>query len=309
MIAVPSLERLARAHEVCVVLTGGGRPAGRGKRIEQAPVRVKAIEMGLHVVDVERIDATVSDAVRDRRPELLVVVAFSRIFKKGFLDIFPFGGINLHPSILPRHRGPSPITAAILCGDTETGVSIQRLALKFDTGDILAQVKVPLSGVETTGSLSERLSTVGAELLSGVLEEIAQGRPRAVPQKEEDATYCRLVKKEDGRIDWTDSAVRIERMVRAYDPWPRAFTGFKGMSLTVLKSTVYTGTLGADGFYGGVEAQPGTVMGADSGQGFLVRTGDGVLAVQNLQLEFKKAMDWRAFRNGHPGVIGTRLGG
>ncbi len=303
-IAVPSLKEAARRHEVLAVLTGSDRQAGRGKRSAPSAVKIKALELGLPVIEADRIDAAVTDKVRVLAPRLLVVVAFGRIFRKEFIDLFPLGGINLHPSLLPRHRGPSPISAAILAGDAETGVCIQKLALKFDSGDILAREKIALRGDETTGFLSETLARKGAALLRDVLDGLEKGPMEGVAQDEREATYCRLLKKEDGRIDWSEGARAIERKVRAYDPWPRAATAWGQRTVLVLQSRLYAGTLGAV-----QEVPPGTVFASDPREGLLVRTGEGILAVQRLQLEFKKALDWKAFRNGHPQIIGSRFGG
>jgi methionyl-tRNA formyltransferase len=307
-IAVPALETVASRHEVCAVLTGVDRPAGRGKKPLPSAVKTRAMELGLPVMETERIDAAVMERVKALSPRLLVVVAFGRIFREEFIGLFPLGGVNLHPSLLPRHRGPSPVSAAILAGDAETGVCIQKLALKFDTGDVLAMEKIALRGDETAGSLSDSLAARGAALLGGVLDRLEQGPVEGVAQDEGRATYCRLIKKKDGRIDWNESASAIERKVRAYDPWPKASTMWGQRTVLVLQSRLYAGTLGAvpDS---GEGVPPGTVIASAPREGLLVRTGAGILAVQRLQLEFKKAVDWKAFQNGHPQIVGSRFGG
>jgi len=302
-LAVPSLERIAREHEVVGVLTCCDQPAGRGGRLEPSPVKERSLALGLPLLQPARLDAAVIDEVKRLEPQLLVVAAFGRIFRKEFLDIFPAGGINLHPSLLPRYRGPSPISAAILAGDVETGITVQRLALRFDTGDILGQRAVVLDGSETTGTLTASLAELGAELLAKVLASFAAGHEIAGTHQDEGrASYCRLVRKEDGRIDWGEPARVIERKVRACDPWPRADTTWNGASLLLLKTAVYPGTFTDAG-------EPGKVLAGDRRHGLLVRTGDGVLAVERLQLQFKKPLDWRSFLNGHPDLVGARLGG
>jgi methionyl-tRNA formyltransferase len=268
-------------------------------------VKQAALRLGIPVLAPASIDDSVLQEVKALAPDLLVVVAYGKIFKKKFLDLFPRGGINLHPSLLPLHRGPSPITAAILAGDSETGVTVQKLAMRFDTGDILAQVRIPLNGSETTGSLTSSVAAIGAELLSAVTAEIAAGHfPPATPQEESRASYCRLVRKEDGLVDWAEAAILIERKVRAYDPWPRARTTFKEDSLLLLKTSVHPDKL--------VDAEhflaPGQVLTANEGNGILVRTGRGILKIERLQLQFKKPLDWRPFLNGHPDMPGARLG-
>jgi methionyl-tRNA formyltransferase len=290
------------------VLTCCDQPVGRGGLVEPSPVKRKALELGLQLLQPARLDAAAIDQVRGLSPDLLVVAAFGRIFSREFLSLFPCGGINVHPSLLPRYRGPSPVSAAILAGDTETGVTIQKIAQRFDTGDILAQRAVALHGDETTGGLTDSLGEIGAELLADVLAPLVPGVPPAgAPQDEQQATYCRIVQKEDGRIDWSEPAAVLERKVRACDPWPRAGTSWKGASLLLLKTAVYPGTFtGAEGPDAG---QPGFVLAADRQRGLLVRAGDGILAIERLQLQFKKPLDWRSFLNGHPDFVGTRLGG
>jgi methionyl-tRNA formyltransferase len=234
--------------------------------------------------------------------ELLVVVAFGRIFPGGFLELFPRGGINVHPSLLPRHRGPSPIPAAILAGDRETGVTVQRLAARMDSGDILKAGRLPLSGKETTGSLTSVLADLGAELLVQTLAEVEQGREQGTPQAEAEATYCRLVRKQDGRIAWDREAGHIERLIRAYHPWPGAFTTFRGQTLHLLAGGVYPGPPPREA------AAQGLVFGTDNRYGILVRAGQGVLSVSRLQLQAKKPRDWRSFLNGRKDFVGSQLG-
>jgi len=304
-LAVPCLERIARAHDVAGVLTGRDRPAGRGRAPVSSPVKVKALSLGLRLFQPERLDTVFLDEVRALSADLLVVAAYGRIFRQLFLDIFPMGCINVHPSLLPRHRGPSPISAALLGGDHETGVTIQRIALKFDTGDILAQMRHLLNGEETTATLTDTLAGKGAELLASVVQGIAAGRPTVpIAQREEEASYCHPLRKEDGVVRWEEPAEIVERKVRAFDPWPRASTIHSGETLLLLKSHVYPDTLPAES----AGTAPGTVLAADTKHGLLVGTGRGVLAVERLQLQFKKPLDWRPFLNGHPEIVGTRLG-
>ncbi len=303
--AVPSLENLARELRVVAALTAPDQPVGRGRTPCPSAVKEAALGLRVPVLTPASLDAAAIEAVKELAPDLLVVVAYGKIFKKKFLDLFPRGGINLHPSLLPLYRGPSPITAAILAGDGETGVTVQKLAMRFDTGDTLAQVRVPLHGNETTGSLTDALSRIGADLLLKVTGDIADGHPPAAgPQDESRASYCRLVSKQDGLLDWNAPASLIERKVRAYDPWPRARTTLNGSSLLLLKTVVHPGTL--------VRAAgapvPGEVLAADEENGILVQTGQGVLRIERLQLHFKKPLDWQSFLHGHPDLPGVRLG-
>jgi methionyl-tRNA formyltransferase len=301
-LAVPSLEAVHRRHRIAGVLTNPDRPAGRSGEPMPTPIKARAQELGLPVLQPARLDAPFFETVRGLNCELLVVAAFGRIFPAEFIALFPLGGLNLHPSLLPRHRGPSPIPAAILAGDRQTGVSIQKLAAKMDSGELLRVRAVPLTGRETCASLSEQLGLIGAELLEQTLDEVAAGRARGTPQNDSEATYCRLVRKEDGRVDWRRDAETIERMLRAYDPWPGAYTTFRGKTLHLLAG----GVLAEAGPAG--ELRHGLVLGADNRYGILVGTGRGVLYVSCLKLQGRKAMDWRSFLNGRPDLVGSVLG-
>jgi methionyl-tRNA formyltransferase len=302
-LAVPSLEALARHHELASVLTNPDRPTGRGREPAQTPVKRAALSLGVPVLQPRAFDAELGERVRALAPELLVVVAFGTILKPDFLTLFPRGGINLHASLLPRYRGPAPITAAILAGDRETGLTVQTLAPRMDAGDILAVRRVELTGEETTASLSERLAALGPELLLNTLAALRTGTLAPRAQDEAAATYCRLVRKEDGRVDWSRPAEEIERMIRAFDPWPRAFTTLHGSRLALLSGEVHPGEVDRAG------KTEGLVLGAESGYGILVQTGRGVLGVDALQLQARKPLDWRSFLNGHRDLIGTTLGG
>jgi methionyl-tRNA formyltransferase len=264
-------------------------------------VKARALELGLPVLQPPKLDAELLGQVKALGCALLVVAAFGRLFSLEFLGLFPQGGINVHPSLLPRHRGPSPIPAAILAGDTETGVTVQRVAARMDSGDILGARRLPLAGSETTGSLTQALAGPGAELLAEVLAQVEQGLEQGRPQEEAAATYCRLVRKEDGRIPWDREPAQLERMVRAYDPWPGAFTSWRGQTLLLLAAGVYPGPAPR-------QAPQGLVFGTDNRYGILVRAGQGVLSVTRLQLQAKKPMDWRSFLNGRRDFVGSQLG-
>ena len=301
-LAVPSLDAVHARHRIVAVLSNPDRPAGRSGEPLPTPVKARAQDLGLPVLQPARFDSALNDVVRGLDAELLAVAAFGRIFPAEFLSLFPRGGVNLHPSLLPRHRGPSPISAAILAGDRETGVSVQKLTEKMDSGDILRVRVVPLTGRETCGTLSEQLGRLGAELLVEALAEVEAGRARGSPQNEAEATFCRLVRKRDGKIDWRLDAQTIERMIRAYDPWPGAFTSFRGQMLHLL-----AGGLPEQSEPAG-ELRHGLVLGADNRYGILIGTGRGVLYVSRLQLQGRKALDWRSFLNGRPDLVGSVLG-
>ncbi len=298
--AVPSLVAVAKQYPVVGVLTSPDQEVGRGRKTVPSPVKQKARELGLLVITPEKLDGTVREQVGSLSPEILVVVAYGKIFGPRFLSLFPRGGINLHPSLLPRYRGPSPIPAAILGGDPATGITIQKLALQMDAGPILLQEVIPLNGTETTASLTELCAERGAELLLRVLEGIETGTVKEIPQDEDQATYCKLITKDDGKIQWSTPAVQIERMVRAYDPWPAAWTLYQGAVLKILKASVFHPSKKGE--------KEGKVIGVDKEKGILVQTGEGILAIHKLQLQARKVLDFASFLNGERDFIGSILG-
>ena len=297
--AVPALVAVAERFEVCGVLTAPDRPAGRGRRLTPAPVRQEADRLGVPVIAPERLDDAATHDLAGLRADVLAVAAYGLIFTERFLDRFRRGAVNVHPSLLPRFRGAAPIPAAILAGERETGVTIQRVVRRLDSGPILATRNHPLDGTETTGTLTAALAETGAELLVEALTGMQRGTVTEEPQVEEQATYCAKVAAADARIDWNahDAAV-IERMVRAYDPWPRAHCRLGKRRLNLLATR-----LSAD-LPPGV---PGQVARVDGRQGILVHTARGTLGITELQLEGRRAMDWKSFANGYGGLAGVRL--
>ncbi len=271
-----------------------------------SPVKRVALELGLESLQPERLDGRLREAVAALSPELLVVVAYGHIFGPKFLALFPKGAINLHPSLLPRYRGPSPIAAAILAGDAQTGITIQRLALEVDAGPILKQATIPLTGRETTSSLSEIVASEGAALLAEVCRDFDRLEP--TPQDDTMATYSRLITKEDGLVDWRLGAEVIDRMIRAYTPWPHARTSFRGTELHLLEASSVAAGAAAGGARLAPET-PGRVLGIDTREGILVQTGNGVLGVRALQLPSKKPLHWKDFVNGVRDLAGSTFGG
>jgi methionyl-tRNA formyltransferase len=284
----------------------------------------------LTILKPAKLGAEAREEAAALQGDLLVSFAYGRIFGPKFLSLFPLGGINIHPSLLPRYRGAAPIPAAILNRDTETGVSIQKLAAEMDSGDILAQESFPLSGRETTGSLSGIAAQKAAEMLPAVLRLFKDGAPSGTVQNHGEAVYCSLIAKEDGIIDWSAPALRIDARVRAFNPWPLCQTRHNGEILYILEAAPAidaglsdgglpnaglpaaglpaAGLSGAASLPDAASAEPGTVLGIDKRQGILVQTGDGVLAVTALQYQARKALDWRAFVNGVRNFAGSRLG-
>ncbi len=306
-IAVSALERLADQHEVVGVLTAPDTRKGRGKKLIYNPVKTRAFELGLPVFQPERLRSAARNEIGALGAELLAVYAYGKIFGPRFLALFPQGGVNVHPSLLPRYRGSIPLIAPILNGDVETGVCVQTLALKMDAGDILAVRRRQLSGEETANSLGEWAADAGAELLSLTVSAMERGEAEGEPQNEGEAVYCRRLTKTDGEINWRLPAKMIARSVRAFYSWPKAYTYWEGVRLVILE-----GAAVSEECLQSAEklpfSQPGTVLGMDREYGILVQTGNGILALRKLQLQSKKAAEWKAFLNGNRDFIGSQLG-
>ncbi|MDC7232274.1 MAG: methionyl-tRNA formyltransferase [Spirochaetales bacterium] len=299
-IAVPSLRALAGKHEVVGVLTNPDSRQGRGKKVHHSPVKEAALELGLNVLQPVKLNGEFRDIVKDLNPDILVCFAYSKIFGPLFMSLFPRGGINLHPSKLPDLRGASPLNSIILRGDRETAITVQTLAQEMDSGDILLQKPLVIDDRETTHSLAERVANEGGSCLLEVLDGLESGRITPVPQDHSKATFCSLIGKNDGLVDWKKPAVELDRVVRAYSPWPHGFTFWKGQRLNILEACPYDGGTQTD--------TPGQVTGLDKKEGILIQTGDGILAVSRLQLQSKKALDFKSFLNGSKDFINSVLG-
>jgi methionyl-tRNA formyltransferase len=301
-IAVPSLEAVYRQDgiELAGVLTNPDGPRGRHGTPQPTDVAESAQKLNVPALKPLKLDASVREQIDSLKPDLLVSFAYGRIFGPKFLALFPLGGINIHPSLLPKYRGPSPIQAAILNRDAVTGVTVQTLALEMDQGDILAAEQMPLSGRETAGLLGELAAQKGARMLAEVLIKIANGTVTRTAQNHSEASYCKLITRDDGLIDWNLAAAQIEAKIRAFDPWPLCRTVHNGRELFILEAGIFKGQVPVK--------KSGQVLGIDKNDGILIQTGDGILSVTRLQYQAKKALFWRDFLNGVRDFSGSQLG-
>jgi methionyl-tRNA formyltransferase len=299
--AVHPLEALVAAgHDLVAVVTQPDRPAGRDRRLTAPPVKLAAEALGLSVLQPASLrDPEVVAQLAALAPEAGVVAAYGAILRKSVLTIPPLGYLNIHPSLLPLHRGPTPVAGAILAGERETGVTIIRLDPGMDSGPILAQAVVPLPPTARAGVLTDELFRLGARLLVEVLPGYAAGELEPRPQDHSQATLTGMLKKKDGLIDWALPALVIERMVRAYDPWPGATTSWAGQGLRLLAAAP------APAWFG--DEAPGSLVGRGAGGGPLVATGSGALELLELQPAGKRAMTGAAWLSGLKDV-GGRLG-
>lgn len=290
--AVRPLEALVAAgHEIAAVVTQPDRPAGRRRELTPPPVKQAAVRLGLPVLQPETLrDPAVVARLAELRPDVGVVAAYGEILRKSVLAIPPLGYLNIHPSLLPLHRGPTPVAGAILAGDRETGVTIMRLDPGMDSGPILAQAVVDLPPTARAGPLTDELFAIGSRLLVEALPAYAAGALAPRPQDHSLATVTRLLKKDDGRVDWALPALVIERMTRAYDPWPGAQTIWRGQGVRLIAA-------GVDADWSG-DAAPGTIVGQGPERGPLVATGGGALELRELQPAGRRPMAGAAWLAG-----------
>jgi methionyl-tRNA formyltransferase len=303
--AIPSLEGLVRdGYEVAAVYTRPDKPAGRGRNPAYAPVKAAALALGLPVVQPPKLRVPeVLAALAALRPDVVVVAAYGLLLPPEVLAVPRQGAINVHPSLLPRWRGASPVAAAILSGDEFTGVSIMLLDAGLDTGPVLSRAQVPVSPQDDAGSLTGKLARVGAALLNEVLAGWSRDEITPRTQDEAGATLCRPITKEDGEIDWHAPARDIWRRVRAFQPWPGGYTRWRGKKLDILEAW----PLAAAGAFQTGEIVPLAVQPPPAGLDFGIATGEGVLGIARVRLEGKRDMTAAEFRRGQRDFIGARL--
>ncbi len=290
--AVPALRALHQAgHTIAAVYCQPARPAGRGQAVRRCPVHIAADELHLTVRTPARLrtDLAAQAEFAALNLDAAIVAAYGLILPQAMLDAPARGCLNIHASLLPRWRGAGPIQAAILAGDSETGITIMQMEAGLDTGPMLLRESVPITPTTTTANLHDTLATLGAEL---ILQALATP-PTPVPQRDADATYAPKLTREDGRIDWTQPAAAIDRQIRAFDPWPGTFTTHAGSQLKILSATPVDAT-----------GTPGTTLDA----GLTVACGTHAIRLTRLQLPGRSALDAAAFLRGHPVPPGTILG-
>ena len=301
--ALPTLKSLFDSqYNIVAVYTQPDRPGKRGQKLTWSPVKELAVSQGLFVVQPETLKQPVEiERLNLFNPDLVVVAAYGQILPDAVLNLPRYGCINIHPSLLPRHRGPSPISTAILEGDEVTGVTIMLLDAGLDTGPILKQRELPISSQDTAGSLSDKLAQLGAELLLETLPLWFEGKIKLQPQDERRATYTRRITKEDGEIDWRLPALEIWRRVRAFYPSPSCYTSWAGKRLKINEAVLITET---------AAGEAGRVMALSSASPTPVGviSGAGLLGLCQVQLEGKRPLSAAEFIRGQRHFVGSRLG-
>ena len=298
--SVPPLRALHDSgHMVVAVVTQPDRPKGRGRKLTPPPVKEAAVAFGYPVLQPETVHTDTFHAqMANAAPDLFVVVAFGQILPQSLLDIPTIGSINVHASLLPRHRGAAPIQWAIIEGDRETGVTTMMMDAGLDSGDILLTKKTAIEPGETAASLHDRLSRLGSGALIDTLERLRRGTLKRTPQDHDRATYAPMLKKKDGQIDWSQPAEKIERRIRGVTPWPGAYTFTDGMRLKIYSASVLEQDSGVE---------PGTIIACSAGE-LHIAAGRGTLAIHEIQGESGKRLPIDDFLCGCRLPDGTCLG-
>lgn len=299
--AVPPLAALVEnGYEVTAVITQPDKPKGRGKTLMPTPVKEEALKHEIPVYQPAKVrDPEFLETLQKLEPDMIIVAAFGQIIPKVILDTPKYGCINIHASLLPKYRGAAPIQQAVIDGEKESGVTIMKMGTGLDTGDMISQAVVELREDETGGSLFDRLAETGAELLIRTIPSIENGTAVYTKQPEESPTpYAAMITKQMGLLDFSKSAVVLERLVRGMNPWPSAYTFLNNKTLKVWKCSVESGSCGKD--------VPGTITDVDK-KGIHVACGEGTLILEEVQLEGKKRMETDAFLRGYHVTAGTVL--
>lgn len=299
--AVPPLAALVEnGYEVTAVITQPDKPKGRGKTLMPTPVKEEALKHEIPVYQPAKVrDPKFLETLQKLEPDMIIVAAFGQIIPKAILDMPKYGCINIHASLLPKYRGAAPIQQAVIDGEKESGVTIMKMGTGLDTGDMISQAVVKLREDETGGSLFDRLAETGAELLVRTIPSIENGTAVYTKQPEESPTpYAAMITKQMGLLDFSKSAVVLERLVRGMNPWPSAYTFLNNKTLKVWKCSVESGSCGKD--------VPGTITDVDK-KGIHVACGEGTLILEEVQLEGKKRMETDAFLRGYHVTAGTVL--
>ncbi len=295
--AVASLKALCEGgYDVVGVFTQPDRPKGRGNKVVMTPVKEYAVSRGIPVFQPQHIRRDGLTDLQKLAPDLCVTAAFGQILSQTVLDVPPLGTINVHASLLPRHRGSAPINWAILQGDREAGVTTMMTARGIDNGDMLLRAATPIAPGETAGELTERLSVMGASLLLDTLKALENGTLTRVPQDESAMTYDPMLNKDMGVIDWTRPAAEIVSRIHGLNPWPGCTTPYEGQRLKLLRAEA------ADG-----AGQPGEILTADPKGGLVIVAGEGAVRVTQMQAPGGKPMNPRDYLRGHPMAVGTVL--
>lgn len=293
--AVPGLEKLNEEYgiEVSSIVTQPDRPRGRGQNLQPPPVKEKGIELGIRVLQTDNInDPLFIDKIKEIKPDAIVVVAFGQKLSKDILQLPEYGCINLHASLLPKYRGSSPIHRAIINGDEITGVTTMYMDEGWDTGDIIYQKEIYIEKTDTVGTLHDKLAIEGAKLLAKTLIDIKKGKAPRIEQNHKKATYAYKIDKKLGKINWNNSTINIYNLVRGVNPWPGAYTKYENKIIKVWRVSIFN-------YNNTNKIEPGEIVISNPEEGLVVKTGDGFIRIDELQVPGRKRMDVNDFLRGY----------
>ena len=297
--AVPTLDRLlASSHAVVGVVTQPDRPRGRGQKLSDAPVKARAVDSGIPVLQpVSLKDASFASELSDLGADIGVVAAYGKILPEAILQTPRLGMINVHASLLPRYRGAAPVHRAVIAGERETGVTIMRVVKALDAGPMLASITRPIGPDDTSDEIERDLAELGAGLLVATIDRLSHGAVEETPQDDRGATYANRLTKDEGLVDWSRPAAEIHNLIRGLHPWPHAHTFLGDRRIILLRSSTAAGA---------THAEPGVVVAAH-GDDLYIAAGEGMLQIKDLQAEGKRSMTPREFLAGHRLKAGDRF--
>lgn len=298
------LEALHNAFEVDLAVTKADKECGRGRKITKSPVKEYALKNGIQVRHYEKGGDKIAGELKERGIGLSVVVAYGKILTREVIEAASYGSVNLHASMLPKYRGPSPLVAAILEGETKTGITLQKMHRRMDAGDIILQREIAIGEEDTAGDLLRRITAVCPDFIVEGIRGLLSGALTLRPQDESEATYCTMVGKEEGLVDWSETARTVLNRIRAYNPWPVAYTFLDGKTVRIFNAHRTERIITKKGKYPG---EPGTIVGIDKTEGILVLTGDETIGIRRLQLENKRCMTHGEFTCGYRELVGKVL--
>jgi methionyl-tRNA formyltransferase len=304
LLARVCLEALHHTFGVSLVVTKADKECGRGRKITCNPVKEYALANGIDVRHYAKGGEEIFGELKKKKIELSVVVAYGKILPTEVIEAPPYGSLNLHASMLPKYRGPSPLVAAILEGEKKTGITLQKMHRRIDAGDIILQREVAIEAEDSAGDLLKRITAISPGFLLEGIRGFVSGTLAPRPQNESQATYCTMIGKEAGLIDWSETARTVVNRIRAYNPWPVAYTFLEGKTLRIFKARRAGRKETEDGEYSG---EPGTIVGVDKTEGILALTGEGTVGIRELQLENRRCMTHREFVCGFKELVGKVL--
>jgi len=291
-ISTKTFYELKKGHEITAVITSTDKAKGRSKKLIPTDIAVICEKENIKIYKTDNIDDKITEELKSQNADIFITFAFGIILKRVFFEVSRYGGINIHPSLLPDLRGPSPIQTALLKGYSKSGLTVQKMALKVDSGEILYQIPFDIEENDDAESIEKKISEISANSINDILEKFEKGKIKSVPQDDNSATYCKFIKKEQGEIKWEDRNINIRNKIRAFIKWPIAFSYIDKQRINIYKASIAEKDIKYD------NEKNGKILFADKNNGIIVKTGSGLLKLEVLQKEGKNILLWNDFLNG-----------